>query len=426
MTHKKACLAALVCLALGSALPATDSQAANSKKSSGDAAALLASAEARSATATRTRPGIADITASARQVERLAEQLVTQKKLPGLAIAIVQNGKVVSLRAYGVTGAPGGQRVNTDTVFRLASLSKGFAATLTAQLVSEGAMNWDNPIINQLPAFKLRDYASANKVTVRDVLSHRVGLTHNTYDRDLENNAPYPLLAERLSSAPMACTPGDCYAYQNVAFSLISDLVFAATGDFYSHQVEKRIFHPLGMYNSTYGREALEASTSWARPHVRGRGGWVPVRPKETYYRVPPAAGVNASIHDMAQWLVAQTGHRQDVLDDSLLNQIHSPQVNTPGELRGSPWRRERLDNAYYGLGFRVYNYSGHNMVFHGGAVQGYRGLIAMLPGEDVGMVVLWNSESAAPSGLMPSLMDRVLGLPAQNWLGVEEDASHD
>ena len=426
MTHKKACLAALVCLALGPALPATDSQAANSKKPDGASAALLASAGAKSAMTARARAGVADITASARQVERLAEQLVTQKKLPGLAMAIVQNGKVVSLRAYGVTGAPGGQRANTDTVFRLASLSKGFAATLTAQLVSEGAMNWDNPIINQLPAFKLRDYASANKVTVRDVLSHRVGLTHNTYDRDLENNAPYPLLAERLSTAPMACTPGDCYAYQNVAFSLVSDLVFAATGDFYSHQVEKRIFHPLGMYNSTYGREALEASTSWARPHVRGRGGWVPVRPKETYYRVPPAAGVNASIHDMAQWLIAQTGHRQDVLGDSLLNQIHTPQVNTPGELRGSPWRRERLNNAYYGLGFRVYNYSGHTMVFHGGAVQGYRGLIAMLPDEDVGMVVLWNSESAAPSGLMPSLMDRVLGLPAQNWLGVEEDASHD
>ena len=425
MTHKKACLAALVCLALGPALPATDSQAANPKKPANGTAAALASGAATTAITARARPGVADITASARQVERLAEQLVIQKKLPGLAMAIVQNGKVVSLRAYGVTGAPGGQRANTDTVFRLASLSKGFAATLTSQLVSEGAMSWDNPIINQLPAFKLRDYTSASKVTVRDVLSHRVGVAHNTYDRDLENNAPYPLLAERLSSAPMACTPGDCYAYQNVAFSLISDLVFAATGDFYSHQVEKRIFHPLGMYNSTYGREALEASTSWARPHVRGKGGWVPVRPKETYYRVPPAAGVNASIHDMAQWLIAQTGHRQDVLSDSVLNQIHTPQVNTPGELRGSPWRRERLNNAYYGLGFRVYNYSGHTMVFHGGAVQGYRSLIAMLPGEDVGMVVLWNSESAAPSGLMPSLMDRVLGLPTKDWLGVKDDSAH-
>ena len=409
MTHKKVCLTTLLAMALVPTLSLDDSAAAVRRV---DAKPIAAPA----------RPGIADISQSARQVERLAEQLMAEKKLPGLALAIVQNGKVVSMRTYGVTGAPGSQPVTSDTVFRLASLSKAFAATLSAQLVAEDAMSWDSPIINQLPAFKLRDYASAQTVSVRDILSHRVGLTHNTFDRDLERDEPFPLLAERLSDAPMACTPGDCYAYQNVAFSLISDLVFAATGDFYSHQVEKRIFHPLGMYNSTYGRQALEASPSWARPHVRTRGGWAPVRPKESYYRVPPAAGVNASIHDMSQWLIAQTGHRPDVLPATLLNQIHTPQVNTPGETRGSPWRRERLRHAYYALGWRVYDYSGHTLVFHGGAVQGYRGLIAILPNEDVGMVVLWNSESSAPSGLLPSLMDRVLNLPTKDWLGVEDN----
>lgn len=408
MTHKKVCWAVLCACTL---LPVFSIEQG--------AAAVRPVAAPRPATVTHT--GIADITPSARQVERLAEQLVSQQHLPGLAMAIVQNGKVVSMRAYGVTGGPGSEPVTSDTVFRLASLSKAFAATLTAQLVAEDAMNWDTPIINQLPAFKLRDYAKAQTVTVRDILSHRVGLTRNTYDRDLENNQPFPLLAERLSDAPMACNPGDCYAYQNVAFSLIGDLVFAATGDFYSHQVEKRIFHPLGMYNSTYGRDALEASPSWARPHVRGRGGWVAVRPQESYYRVPPAAGVNSSIHDMAQWLIAQSGHRPDVLTASELNQIHTPQVSTPGETRGSPWRRERLNKAYYALGWRVFDYSGHTLVFHGGAVKGYRGLIAFLPNEDVGMVVLWNSESAGPSGLLPSLMDRVLGLPSRNWLGVDE-----
>jgi len=113
-------------------------------------------------------------------------------------------------------------------------------------------------------------------------------------------------------------------------------------------------------------------------------------------------------------------------LSASLLNEIHTPQVATPGELRGSPWRRERLNNAYYALGWRVFDYSGHTLVFHGGAVQGYRGMIAFLPDEDVGMVVLWNSESAAPSGLLPSLLDRVLGLPTQDWTGVETEDSHD
>ncbi len=405
MTHKKVTIVMLLALVLAPKLSIGDSVAA---------APVPA------------RPPHPDIGASAREVENLATQLVAQKHLPGLALAIVQDGKVVTLRGFGVTTAGGTDPVTTDTVFRLASLSKAFAATLSSLLVSEGAMGWDRPIINQLPAFKLRDYASARTVTVRDILSHRVGLTRNTYDRDLENDEPYPLLAEKLADAPMACTPGDCYAYQNIAYSLIGDLVFAATGDFYSHQVEKRIFHPLGMYSSTYGRDALEASPSWASPHVRRGKGWASVRPKESYYHVPPAAGVNSSIHDMAQWLIAQMGHRPDVLPLPVLNDIHTPQVATPGELRGSPWRRERLTVAYYALGWRVFDYAGHTLVFHGGAVQGFRGLIAYMPDQDVGIVVLWNSESAAPSGLLPTLMDRVLGLPRKDWLGVDSDDSHD
>jgi beta-lactamase class C len=159
---------------------------------------------------------------------------------------------------------------------------------------------------------------------------------------------------------------------------------------------------------------------------VRRGTGWAAVQPKDSYYHVAPAAGVNSSIHDMALWLIAQMGHRPDVLSASLLNEIHTPQVITPGEMRGAPWRRARLTNAYYALGWRVFNYNGHTLVFHGGAVQGYRGLIAFLPDEDVGMVVLWNSESAAPSGLLPSLMDRVLGLPTVDWLGVDTDDEHD
>jgi beta-lactamase class C len=421
MPHKKACLALMVALAASPTL-SLDERASAAQRVAAPANRVPATQPARQ----RARGGLPDISPTARQMERLAEEIVAQKNLPGLAMAIVQDGKVVSMRGYGRTGGPGYSPVGTDTVFRLASLSKGFAATISAELVSEDAMHWDTPIVNQLPAFKLRNYLSGNKVTVRDVLSHRVGLTHNTYDRDLESNQPYPLLAEKLSAAPMACTPGECYAYQNVAFSLIGDLVFAATGDFYSHQVETKIFHPLGMTASTYGREALENSASWARPHVRGRGGWVAVRPKETYYRVPPAAGVNSSIHDMAQWLIAQTGHRPDVLTPAMLEAIHQPQVVTPGELRGSPWRRERLTAAWYGMGFRVFDYSGHRMIFHGGAVQGYRGLIAFLPNEDVGLVVLWNSESAAPSGLLPSFMDRVLGIPTKDWLGVEDEEAHD
>src|SRR5690606_22274140 len=191
----------------------------------------------------------------------------------------------------------------------------------------------------------------------------------------------------------------------------------AATGRFYSEEVARRIFKPLGMHDASYGLDGIEASARWARPHVRGRGGWVSLTPKPTYYRVAPAAGVNASISDMAQWLIAQTGHRPDVLPAPLLATLHSSLVETPDQLRGASWRRTRLGAAGYALGWRVFDYAGHEMVYHGGAVQGYRGAMALLPDRDLGIAILWNSESALPSGLLPTILDSALGLTDGQWL---------
>ena len=377
--------------------------------------------EAQPAAAATTPAREPSFAADARAADALAQQVVDRTHIPGMAMAIVQDGKILLLKGYGVTDAHGSEAVTPNTVFRLASLSKAFAGTLAGLLVEDGSLRWDTRVADQLPAFKLADLQDTQSLTVRDILSQRAGLTHNTYDRDLESDIPFELLVQRLAQAPLACSPGDCYAYQNVSFSLIGDIVFSVTGDFYSHQVEKRIFHPLGMYDSSYGREALEASPSWARPHVRGAGGWVPIRPREAYYRIPPAAGANVSIHDMAQWLIAQMGHRPDVLSPAVLADVHTPQVPTPDQMHGSQWRRERLSSAHYATGWRIFNYAGHTLVFHGGAVQGYRSEVAFLPDRDIGAVLLWNSESAVPSGLMPTILDRALGLPERDWIELDK-----
>ncbi|RZA12571.1 MAG: class A beta-lactamase-related serine hydrolase, partial [Lysobacteraceae bacterium] len=326
------------------------------------------------------------------------------------------------MRGYGVTDVRNPQPIDAHTVFRLASLSKSFAGTVTGMLVNDGLLRWDSRLTDYVPEFRLSRPDAAQQVTVADILSHRVGLTHNAFDRDLEGNADYHSLTMKLANAPMTCAPGQCYAYQNVAFSLVGDIVFAATGQFYSEEVARRVFKPLGMHDASYGLEGIEASARWARPHVRGGGGWVSMTPKPNYYRVAPAAGVNASISDMAQWLLAHTGHRPDVLPAPLLATLHAPLVATPTEVRGSAWRRTRLNSASYALGWRVYNYSGHDVVFHGGAVQGYRGAMALLPEKDLGVVLLWNSESSLPSGLVPTILDSALGLTGGQWLDDDID----
>lgn len=354
--------------------------------------------------------------------ESMAQQLVADQNVPGLALTIVHNGRVLSARGYGITDVRAAEPVDAHTVFRLASLSKGFAGTMAGLLVHDGALRWDSRVSQYMPDFTLRDPDAAQQLTVADVLSHRVGLSRNAYDRDLESYVGYRTLARKLANAPLQCRPGTCYSYQNVAFSLIGDIVFGATGTFYADAVQRRLLKPLGMNDASLGLEGIQSSARWAKPHVRGRGGWVSVVPKPTYYEVAPAAGVNASASDMAQWLLAQTGHRPDVVPAPLLATLHRPLVETPGETHGSAWRRARVSNAGYGLGWRVYDYAGHDVVFHGGAVQGYRGVIAMVPGRNLGIAMMWNGESSLPSGLLPTMLDRALGLPEQRWMKFEFD----
>ena len=355
-----------------------------------------------------------------RQLEAIAQELVANQRVPGLAMTIVQGGRVLSARGYGITDVSNAEPVDAHTVFRLASLSKAFAGTVTGLLVNEGSLRWDSHVADYMPSLQFSEPGAAQQLTVAEVLSQRVGLTHNAYDRELERNVDYNTLVQKLAYAPMKCEPGECYSYQNVAFSLVGNVVYGASGQFFSEAVSRRIFKPLGMNDASYGLEGIEASPSWARPHVRAGGGWRSLTPKPTYYRVAPAAGVNASASDMAQWLLAQTGHRPDVLPAPLLATLHAPVVATPGETRGSSWRRQRLNAAGYGIGWRIYDYAGHRVVFHGGAVQGYRGAIALLPQRDLGIAILWNSESSLPSGLLPTIVDRAIGLPAQRWLDVD------
>ena len=365
-----------------------------------------------------------DATTSAAELNRLLDKVEEGDRIAGLAVAVVKDDKVLLQRGVGYADAKAGLKVTPDTVFRLASLSKAFASATAAILIDDGAFSWNTTVASLVPAFELIDADASSKLTVRDVLSQRVGLPHNTYDRMIEANEPYPLLVDRLKEVPMTCDVGECYGYQNVTYSLIGDVIYATTGDFFSHQVEKRLFRPLGMTTASYGREALESSTSWARPHVHGRGGWVPFENREGYYHVAPAAGVNASIKDMTAWLIAQMGGRPDVLSAAELETLHTPQIDTPHERRVAPWRRARVSDSQYALGWRVFDYGGETLVFHAGYVKGYHSMIAFFPKMRFGTVMLWHCETALPSGLLPMLLDRYLGLSEVDWAGLDAPAT--
>ncbi len=350
-------------------------------------------------------------------------RIAERDAVAGLVTAVVIDDKVVYEGTVGYADAATRQPVTADTVFRLASLSKAFATAITGLLVDDGKLSWDTKLVDVLPYFKLKDMQAADQATVSDILGQKLGLPRNTYDNMLEGDIPYEELVRKLDEVDMTCGVGQCYGYQNVAFGMIGDVVLARTGDFFYHQVDKRIFYPLGMTTASYGRAALESSKSWARPHHASRHGWIPFEPNETYYRVAPAAGVNASLHDMEKWLIAQMGGRPDVLPAKLLDVLHAPGVATPSELHATPWRRARLTEAHYALGWRVYRYGGETLIYHAGAVAGYRTMIGFFPKYHAGVVTLWNSTGPTPGGLMPMVLDDLLGLPHADWAGIEGSA---
>jgi beta-lactamase class C len=388
----------------------------------GLAPAAVPSPPATSPPATATHDNLppARVKAALAQYTRWLDTLQQRNEVAGLATAVVYGDNVIYEHTSGYADAATGAKVTPSTVFRLASLSKAFATAMAGLLIDDGRFSWDTRLASVLPFFKLKDAQASSAATVGDILGQRIGLPRNTYDNLLESNVPYQELVRKLDEVDLTCDVGECYGYQNVAFSLIGDVIYAETGDFYYHQVDKRLFFPLGMHSASYGRAALEANKDWARPHRKHGDGWAPYEPREAYYRVAPAAGVNASLRDMEKWLVAQMGGRPDVLPPALLKTLHAPGVSTPSELHSTPWRRARLGSAHYALGWRVFTYAGQTLIFHAGAVEGYRTLIAFFPKYRFGVVLLRDSPGLTPAAVVPMLFDSVLGLPHEDWAGVE------
>ena len=344
-------------------------------------------------------------------------RMVQKPSMVGLAVGVVENGRITFLSGYGETVAGSGEKVTPDTVFRWASVSKGLAATMVAKLAEQGRVKLDAPVVNYVPGLKLPAGAEY-RATVRDLLSHRLGLYRNAFDNKLEEGRSPAVLRAQLSTLNAICQPGTCWSYQNVAYDASSDLVARVTHMPYQAAVQQNLFDPIGMTSASLTRDGLVNSRSWARPHSVGRR---PLEVLEPYYRVPAAGGVNSNIKDMSLWMIAQAGGMPNVLSPRVLNTLHQPLVKTPGERGRMRKFLERVGDAYYGLGWREYDYAGHAIVGHRGGVNGYRSLILFDPKLKSGVVALWNSNTSQPGGLEFEVMDMIYHLPFRDWMELDK-----
>jgi beta-lactamase class C len=255
---------------------------------------------------------------------------------------------------------------------------------------------------------------------VTDLLTHRLGLFSHAQDPRLEEGWDARYLRGTLGTLHNICAPGTCHAYQNVAYDAASEIVERVTGKSYDEAVRERLFAPLGMTGASTTRAGLLNARSWARPHAGGRGSR-PVEVTDSYYRVPAAGGVNSSIGDMAVWMLAQMGMAPDVLPQPVLAAVQAPLANTPGETGRRRKFRERTTTTFYGLGWRVIDYGGRQVIGHHGGVRGYRSLMMFDPVRRAGVVALWNSSSSRPNGIEYEVMDMVYRLPFRDWLAIDE-----
>lgn len=326
--------------------------------------------------------------------------------VPGVAIVVVSGGQIKSLQGFGVRRAGTREKVTPDTVFRLASLSKPVTATAASVLVHEGGISWDTTITSVLPKVAFKNARYGKQLTLRHALSQSSGLPRHTYSHYIDQNMNYSDVVGRLRYVNFVCPPGKCYAYQNVAYSLAGDMIKQKAGMSFETYVGKKVFEPLGMRSASYGLTSYNASPNRAAPHIASGNRWVPTSVAPNWYKVAPAAGVNASIVDMSKFLLGQIGRRQDALPLGVIKPIQTRITkNTPEQNYYGV--RKAVGNTAYGLGWRVFDYGRNkNFVHHGGHVKGFRTEMIFNRELQIGMVFLSNSETRLARDVIFKFLD--------------------
>jgi beta-lactamase class C len=334
-------------------------------------------------------------------------ELMENTGIPGAAIAIVKDTNTLYLKGFGVKTVDTTDSVDTHSMFRIGSVSKCFAAMLTAILVEDSVLQWDDPVVKYLPDFKLKSEEETKRLTIKHVLSHTTGLPYHTYTTLVEDGMDLKSMLERLQDVNVGKV-GEVYSYQNVAFSIIAEVVLKATGQTYEELVQQKILTPLRMSDASLSYEGILHSDDIAHPHLKRRRSWQEVPIKNTYYNVSPAGGVNASVTDMAMWMKALLGNRPDVISKKSLEDIFTPVVHASS--RNRHYRKiDKMKGNFYAIGWRVVYFPNDTLIYHGGYVNGYRSEVAIYPKDNIAICILANAPGDITDTGIPIFMQLYL-----------------
>jgi CubicO group peptidase (beta-lactamase class C family) len=339
--------------------------------------------------------------------------------IPGLAVAIVKDDRVVLARGYGVREMGKPEPVDEHTLFAIASNTKAFTAAALARLSGEQKVGWDDRVVDRLPYFRLYDDYVTADMRIRDLLSHRSGL--RTFSGDLVWYGTSYTREEVIRRARHLTPEGPFrshYGYSNIMFIAAGEIVGRLSGRSWDDYVKQEFFDPLGMRRTVTSVAALRGRDNVATPH----GGFdVPQRPFPwvSWDNAGPAAGIISSAADMAQWVRLQLGRgtlgSRTYFSEAASNVMWTPQIS----FTVSPPYAARVPGTHfrgYGLGWSVRDYGGRLIVSHGGAADGMFSNVTLVPEERLGVVVLTNSDNGLADALPNRIVDAYLGADDRDW----------
>jgi CubicO group peptidase (beta-lactamase class C family) len=357
-------------------------------------------------------------------IDRLVENARKGFDVPGIAIAVIKDGKVVHLKGYGLRSLATGLPVDEHTAFGIASNSKAFTASAVGILVDEGELHWDDKVISYLSDFRMYDPYVTTNLTIRDMLAHHSGLDQNEGDlmhfpdsadfttKDVIYNLRFlkPVFGFRTR-----------FGYSNNLYAVAGEVIARVSGMSFDEFIEKKIMLPLGMSESAASYERLRDKSNVVDAHIWWNGK-TRLIPRHTLKAAHPAGGLYASITDMSRWVLMQLddGKFGDpaalrLFSSGVHREMWSPQTILPV---GSPGPyNTRM--AAYGMGFEIYDITGDNLqIRHTGGINGMTSIVTMIPGLHLGIIVLTNAEeSHAMFAITNTIKDAYLGISATDHL---------
>ncbi len=359
-----------------------------------------------------------------RELDAYVARVMKTFEVPGMALAIVKDGKLVAAKGYGVRRLGDSAPVNASTLFGIASNTKVFTAVALGLLVEEGKLDWDAPVIRYLPWFQMWDPYVTRELTVRDLLVHRSGLGLGAGDLLWWPPSTYTRgeIARRLRFLPPATSFRTAYAYDNVLYLVAGEVIETVSGRSWEDFMAERILHKVGMAGSTVRYSAADNGGNVAATHARIEATVRPIQPFPSD-NTNPAGGINSSAQDMGKWMLVLLNQGQ-LADGSRLYSERTArelaQIVTPIAISEFPSElaARRMNFSGYGLGLGVHDYRGNKVVTHTGGLPGYVSKVTLLPELQLGVAVLTNQESGeAFNALTWRIVDDYLAAPATDWV---------